>query len=58
MRHYLDPEKRGFKFEYTPPKPQLPKPIPPVDPRSASPDTDVSREVSDNLLLPLNSRNN
>ena len=69
MRHYLDPEKRGSKFEYTPPKPlpktiepkvyqPLPKPIPPVDPRPASADTDLSREVGDNLLLPLNSRNN
>ena len=29
MRHYLDPEKRGSKFEYTPPKP-LPKPIEPI----------------------------
>ena len=69
MRHYLDPEKRGSKFEYTPSKPlpktiepkvhqPLPKPIPPVDPRPASADTDLSREVGDNLLLPLNSRNN
>ena len=69
MRHYLDPEKRGSKFEYTAPKPlpktiepkvhqPLPKPIPPVDPRPASADTDLSREVGDNLLLPLNSRNN
>ena len=57
LRHYLDPEKRGSKFEYTPPK-ALPKPIPPVDPRSASADTDISREVGDNLLLPLNCRNN
>ena len=57
MLHYLDPEKRGSKFEYTPPKP-LPKPIPPVDPRPASADTDLSREVGNNLLLPLNSRNN
>ena len=66
MRHYLDPEKRGSKFEYTPPKPQLPKPtepkvpqplpkpIPPLDPRPASADTDLGREVGDNLLLPLN----
>ena len=69
MRHYLDPEKRGSKFEYTPPKPlpkliapkvpqPLPKPIPPVDSRPASEDTDLSREVGDTLLLPLNSRNN
>ena len=69
MRHYLNPEKRGSKFEYLPPKPlpktiepkvhqPLPKPIPPVDPRPASADTDLSREVGDNLLLPLNSRNN
>ena len=32
LRHYLDPEERGSKFEYTPPK-AFPKPIPPVDPR-------------------------
>ena len=57
LRNYLDPEERGSKFEYTPPK-ALPKPIPPVDPRSASADTDISREVGDNLLLPLNFRNN
>ena len=68
MRHYLDPGKRGSKFEYTPPKPlskpmepEVPqpslKPIPPVDPRPASVDTDLSREVGDNLLLPLNFRN-
>ena len=57
MRHYLDPGKRGSKFEYTPPKP-LSEPIPPVDPRSASAGTDISREVGDNLLLPLNCRNN
>ena len=68
MRHYLDPGKRGSKFEYTPPKPlskpiepevpqPSPKPIPPVDPRPASVDTDLSREVGDNLLLPLNFRN-
>ena len=49
MRHYLDPGKRGSKFEYTPPKP--------VDPRPASADTDLSREVGDNLPLPLNFRN-
>ena len=69
MRHYLDPEKRGSKFEYTPPRPlpkpiepkvrqPLPKPIPPVDPRPTRADTDLSREVGDNLLLSLNSRNN
>ena len=57
LRHYLDPEERGSKFEYTRPK-ALPEPIPPVDPRSASADTDISREVGDNLLLPLNCRNN
>ena len=68
MRHYLDPKKRGSKFEYTPPKhlskpiePEVsqpsPKPIPPVDPRPASADTDLSREVGDNLPLPLNFRN-
>ena len=68
MRHYLDPGKRGSKFEYTPPKP-LPKPIepevpqpspksiPPVNPRPASADTHLSGEVGDNLLLPLNFRN-
>ena len=67
MRHYLDPGKRGSKFEYTPPKllqkaiePEVPqpspKPIPPVIPRPASADTDLSREVGDNLLLPLNFR--
>ena len=57
MRHYLDPGKRGSKFEYTLPKP-LPEPIPHVDLRSASADTDISREVGDNLLLPLNCPNN
>ncbi|XP_073256458.1 uncharacterized protein [Porites lutea] len=56
MRHYLDPGKRGSKFEYTPPKllqkaiePEVPqpspKPIPPVNPRPASADTNLSREV-------------
>jgi len=29
MQHFLDPSKRGFKFEYTPPR-LLPKPITPV----------------------------
>ena len=57
MELLLSPVSPGSKFEYTPPKP-LPKPIPPVDPRSASADTDISREVGDNLLLPLNCRNN
>ena len=68
MRHYLDPKKRGSKFEYTPRKPlskpiepevpqPSPKPIPPVDPRPASADTDLNREVGDNLPLPLNFRN-
>ena len=57
MRHFLDPEKRGSKFEYTPPKP-LPKPIPPVEPRPASADTDLSREVGYNLPLTKNSRIN
>ena len=34
MRHFLDPSKRGFKFEYTPPAPRpLPKPIAPVVPQ-------------------------
>ena len=32
MRHFLDPSKRGSKFEYTPPRP-LPKPIAPVVPQ-------------------------
>ena len=32
MRHFLDPSKRGVKFEYTPPRP-LPKPIAPVVPQ-------------------------
>ena len=32
MRHFLDPGKRGYKFEYTPPM-ALPKPIPPVIPQ-------------------------
>ena len=32
MRHFLDPSKRGFTFEYTPPTP-LPKPIAPVVPQ-------------------------
>ena len=57
MRHFLDPEKRGSRFEYTPPRP-LPKPILPVDPRLTSAHSDLSREVGDNLFLPLNSRNN
>ena len=35
MQHFLDPGKRGFKFEYTPPRP-LPKPIPPVIPQPLS----------------------
>ena len=32
MRHFLDPGKRGSKFEYTPPM-ALQKPIPPVIPQ-------------------------
>ena len=32
IRHFLDPSKRGFKFEYTLPRP-LPKPIAPVVPQ-------------------------
>ena len=35
MRHFLDPGKRGSKFEYTPPRP-LPKPIPSVIPQHLS----------------------
>ena len=35
MRHFLDPSKRGAKFEYTPPRP-LPKPIPPMIPQHLS----------------------
>ena len=35
MRHFLDPGKRGSKFEYTLPRP-LPKPIPPVIPHHLS----------------------
>ena len=35
MQHFLDPGKRGSKFEYTPPRP-LPKPIPPVIPQHLS----------------------
>ena len=54
MRHFLDPGKRGSKFEYTPPRPlpkpiepkatqPLPKPIPPVIPqqRLSKPKTPV-----------------
>ena len=57
MRHFLDPEKRGSKFEYTPPKP-LPKPIQPVEQRPGSVDTDLSREVGYTLPLTNNSRIN
>ena len=32
MQHFLDPGKRGYKFEYTPIKP-LPKPIEPKPPQ-------------------------
>ena len=35
MRHFLDPSKRGSKFEYTLPRP-LPKPIRPVIPQNLS----------------------
>ena len=35
MRHFLDPSKKGSKFEYTPPRP-LPKPIPPMIPQHLS----------------------
>ena len=57
MRHFLDPKKRGSKFEYTPPKP-LPKPIQPVEPWPGSADTDLSREVGYTLRLTNNSRIN
>ena len=50
MRHFLDPKKRGSKFEYTP--------IPPVEPRPGSADTDLSREVGYTLPLTNNSRIN
>ena len=69
MRHFLDPGKRGSKFEYTLPRrlpkpielkvPQpLPKPIPPLEPRPASADTDLSREVGYTLPLTNNFRIN
>ena len=57
MRHFLDPGKRGSKFEYAPSK-LLPKPIPPVEPRPGSADTDLSREVGYTLPLTNNSRIN
>ena len=57
MQHFLDPEKRESKFECTPPKP-LPDPIPPVEPRPGSADTELSREVGYILPLTNNSRIN
>lgn len=49
MRHFLDPSKRGFKFEYTPPRP-LPKPIPPVIPQHLSkPKTPVATFAGRNV---------
>ena len=57
MQHFLDPEKRGSKFECTPPKP-LSKPRPPVEPRPGSADTELSREVGYTLPLTNNSRIN
>ena len=57
MRHFLDPEKRGSKFEYIPPKPLL-NLIQPVKPWPGSADTDLSREVGYTLPLTNNSRIN
>ena len=57
MQHFLDPENRESKFECTPPKP-LPEPIPPVEPRSGSADTELSRQVGYILPLTNNSRIN
>ena len=50
MRHFLDPGKRGSKFECTPPRP-LPKPMPPVIPqqRLSKPKTPVITFVGKNL---------
>ena len=58
MRHFLDPGKRGSKFEYTPPRP-LPEPIPPVIPHHLSKPLvtfagrNVRQEVRANSLHPL-----
>ena len=62
MRHFLDPGKRGSKFEYTPSRPSskpiepkapkpLPKPIPPVIPqqRLSKPKTPVITFASRNV---------
>ena len=42
LRHYFDPSKMGYKFEYTPPKP-LPKPpkVPEVTPPAITPREEV-----------------
>ena len=49
MRHFLDPDKRGSKFEYTLPRP-LPKPIPPVIPqRLSKPKTTVATFAGRNV---------
>ena len=69
MRHFLDPGKRGSKFEYTPPKPlpkpiepkvsrPLPTPILPLEPPTASAGQDLGRKVGYNLNLTINSRIN
>ena len=69
MMHFLDPGKRGSKFEYTPPKPlpkpiepkvprPLPTPILPLEPPTASAGQDLGREVGYNLHLIINSRIN
>ena len=56
LRHYFDPNKRGYKFEYTPPKslpepeePEVtfPKPLPkPTEPEVTLPAKDQRQKVS------------
>ena len=49
MRHFLDPGKRGSKFEYTLPRPSA-KPIPPVIPQHLSkPKTTVATFAGRNV---------
>ena len=58
LRHYFDPSKRGYKFEYTPPKP-LPKPqkVAEVTPPAITPREEVNLPPTPICGLFLRTRN-